>query len=152
MLPAINIAWLTERQSRNALSQVTLCRRIIQFDYPKHRALRVLDYGKASYAGNVHCRHNRLRSEFVSFLKLGICILDGKVHEPVRWNLSHLRRWRIHSSGGPIAVHERRVSHWPHLLNVFAPTEKARIEITGLRCVGSCQFIPAERIGHVYNS
>src|SRR5438876_994082 len=125
---------------------------MVEFDETERCPLRILSYRKAASSRNVHRRRANLAAKLGRLPRHGICVIHCEIDQPVRWHFAHFRRWLVHSSGWPIAVHERGIGHRAHLLNFLPPTEKSAVEVSGLGRIFGRQFVPAKRIGGIDNS
>src|SRR5258705_1273044 len=122
---------------------------VFEFDDREYGSLWVLQDREATDAGNIVRGFHYTRAQFSCFLNFRIAIVNSKVRQPVRRNISHLRGDLIHAPGASVTIAEDRIFHRTEVLHFSCPVKQVRVKLTCFLSIGCAEFVPAERVGHV---
>src|SRR5258705_560656 len=117
---------------------------VFEFDDREYGSLWVLQNREATDAGNIVRGFHYTRAQFSCFLNFRIAVVNSKVRQPVRRNISHLRRDFIHASGTLVTVVEDRIFHRTEVLHISSPAKQVRVKLTCFPSIGGAEFVPAE--------
>src|ERR1041385_3960764 len=125
--------------------------RIREFDDRKRSTLWIVQDGEPSDTGNVFGRLHYAAANLGDFLRYRVTVVDGKVHQPVRRDSSHLGSYLVHATVTTIAVLEDRVSDRASGKRFCGPTKHVTVKLTCRRSIAGAELVPAKRTGHVVN-